>query len=105
MARPVDLADTDEPQRNNARKQAGERLTNQAREPVAADSELPALSTNTTHKIADATVAAIDTPYLHIAHATARAVKIAGHSTIGLPATTHTTSRTPTTALSATNTA
>jgi len=42
------------------------------------------------HKVADTIVAAVDIPFLHIADATAQAVKIADHSTVGLLATAYT---------------
>ena len=49
--------------------------------------ELVALCTNTMHKVADAVSAAIDVPLVHIADATATAVRGAGFSTVGLLAT------------------
>jgi aspartate racemase len=90
VVRSVDFADIEELQRNDAWEEAGERLASEARGLVAAGAELLVLCTNTMHKVADTIVAAVDIPFLHIADATAQAVKIADHSTVGLLATAYT---------------
>jgi aspartate racemase len=55
-----------------------------------AGAELLVLCTNTMHKVADQIVAAIDIPFLHIADATAAAVREAELSSVGLLATAYT---------------
>jgi aspartate racemase len=50
----------------------------------AAGAELLVLCTNTMHKVADHVQAAVSIPFLHVADATAAAVKNAGIGTIGL---------------------
>jgi aspartate racemase len=86
----VDFADIEELQSIGAWDEAGERLASEARQLVAAGAELIVLCTNTMHKAADAIVAAADVPFLHIADATADAVKAASLSTVGLLATAYT---------------
>ena len=48
------------------------------------------LCTNTMHKVADAIIAAIEIPFVHIADTTAHAVTTQGLSTVGLLATGYT---------------
>ena len=62
----------------------GRRLARGARGVAAAGAELLVLCTNTMHKVADAIEAAVDIPFLHIADATAAALKEAGHGRVGL---------------------
>jgi aspartate racemase len=69
---------------------ASERLADEARVLEAAGSELLVLCTNTMHKMADAVSAAVGIPLVHIADATADAVRAAGLSTVGLLATAYT---------------
>jgi aspartate racemase len=90
VLRSVDFADIEELQSIGAWDEAGERLASEARQLVAAGAELIVLCTNTMHKAADAIVAAADVPFLHIADATADAVKAASLSTVGLLATAYT---------------
>jgi aspartate racemase len=61
-----------------------------ARVLVAAGAELVVLCTNTMHKVADAIIGAIDVPFVHIADASAAAVREAGASSVGLLATGYT---------------
>lgn len=63
---------------------AGALLANAARALESAGAEFLLLCTNTMHKVAPAIEAAIRIPLLHIADATAEAVKNAGLSTVGL---------------------
>lgn len=63
---------------------AGELLAADAARLVAAGSELIVLCTNTMHRVADVIEAAIDVPFIHLADATAAAVKAAGLTTVGL---------------------
>jgi aspartate racemase len=57
---------------------------------VAAGAELIVLCTNTMHKRADDVAAAVGVPFVHIADATAAAVRGAGLGTVGLLATAYT---------------
>ena len=62
----------------------GEILANAAHSLHAAGAECVVLCTNTAHKLAAAVEAAVPLPLLHVADATADAVKRAGHTTVGL---------------------
>jgi aspartate racemase len=90
VLRSVDFAEIEELQRLDAWPLAGERLAGEARVLEAAGSELLVLCTNTMHKVADAVASAVAIPLLHIADATADAVRAAGLSTVGLIATAYT---------------
>jgi aspartate racemase len=90
VLRSVDFAEIEELQRLDAWPLAGERLAVEARVLEAAGSELLVLCTNTMHKVADVVAAAVGIPLLHIADATADAVRAAGLSTVGLIATAYT---------------
>jgi aspartate racemase len=57
---------------------------------VGAGAEVLVLCTNTMHKVADAISAAVDVPFVHIADATAEAVRARGLTTVGLLATAYT---------------
>lgn len=63
---------------------AGEALAQAAQNIEAAGADFLVICTNTMHKVAPAIEAAIDIPLLHIADATADAIKGSGYSTIGL---------------------
>ena len=63
---------------------AGEMLAGAARSLQAAGADFIVLCTNTMHKVAERIEAAVDIPFLHIADATAQAIKAAGHERIGL---------------------
>ena len=63
---------------------AGELLGADAARLEAAGAELIILCTNTMHRVADAIVAAVGIPFLHLADATADAVVTAGIETVGL---------------------
>jgi aspartate racemase len=90
LLRSVDFAEVEELQRTARWNEAGELLAREARELEAAGAELVVLCTNTMHKVADAITAAIDVPFVHIADATAEAVRDTGASTVGLLATAYT---------------
>jgi len=63
---------------------AGEAMTDAARRLQAAGVDFIVLCTNTMHKVAGAIERAVEIPLLHIADPTAAAIKVAGHSTVGL---------------------
>jgi len=69
---------------------AGRLLAGDARRLEAAGAELVVLCTNTMHRVADAIEAAISVPFLHLADATAAAVRDAGLGMIGLLGTRYT---------------
>jgi aspartate racemase len=87
LLRSVDVADIEPLQRTGRWEEAGVRLAAEARALVAAGGQLLVLCTNTMHKVADAITAAIDVPFVHIADATAEAVRAGELRTIGLLAT------------------
>lgn len=90
VLRSVDFADFEKMQSTGSWDEAGERLAAEARLLVVAGAELLVLCTNTMHKVSAAIVAAVETPLLHIADATADAIAEAGISRVGLVATAYT---------------
>jgi len=90
VLRSVDFARIEELQRAGDWDQAGAILASEARALVAAGAELLLLCTNTMHRVAEQITDAIDVPFIHIADATADAVRAAGLSTVGLLATIYT---------------
>ena len=90
VLRSVDFADIEELQSTGAWDRAGERLATEASALARAGAELLVLCTNTMHKVADAITASVEIPFVHIADATADAVRGADISTIGLLATAYT---------------
>lgn len=90
ILRSVDFATIEELQRSGDWNRAGALLAHEARALVAAGAELLVLCTNTMHQVAAAITDTVDVPFIHIADATAEAVKTAGFSTVGLLATVYT---------------
>jgi aspartate racemase len=90
LLRSVDFAEIESLQREARWVQAGTRLADEARALVLAGAQLLVLCTNTMHKVADAIAAAIDVPLVHIADATAEAVRDQRLQTVGLLATAYT---------------
>ncbi len=90
ILRSVDFAEIEELQRSGRWEEAAERLGREARGLVAAGAELLLLCTNTMHKVAGTVSDAVDIPFVHIADATADAVRAAGLSKVGLLATAYT---------------
>ena len=90
LLRSVDFTDIEPLQRSGRWDEAGARLAEEARGLVGAGAELLVLCTNTMHKVADAISAAADVPFVHIADATAEAVRGQGLETVGLLATGYT---------------
>ena len=64
--------------------QAGAALNAAARQLAAAGAEIIGLATNTMHIVAEATVAGLDRPFIHIADPTATALLADGFDTVGL---------------------
>jgi aspartate racemase len=90
LLRSVDFAELERLQREGRWEEAGIRLANEARVLVAAGAQLLVLCTNTMHKVADTIAAATDVPFVHIADATAEAVRDSRLQTVGLLATAYT---------------
>jgi aspartate racemase len=88
--RSVDFFDVERLQRSGDWEQAGDLLAKEAAALEEAGSELLVLCTNTMHKVADPIEAAISIPFIHIADATADAVRAAGFERVGLLATGYT---------------
>lgn len=80
----VDFADIERLQAAGQWEAAGELLAGIARSLEAGGAELLLLCTNTMHKVAPAIEAASSIPFLHLADATATAVRAAGIDTVGL---------------------
>ena len=77
-------------QREGRWDEAGALLAGEARALERAGAELLVLCTNTMHKVAGAITDAIGIPFVHIADATAAAIRAAGLRTVGLLATGYT---------------
>ena len=90
LVRSVDFAGVERLQREDRWAEAGAMLAEEARALVAAGAEVLALCTNTMHRVADEVAAAVDVPFVHIADATAAAVRARGLTRVGLLATAYT---------------
>ena len=84
IIRSYDFASIEELQSTGAWDEAGERLAADANRLITAGAELIALCTNTMHRVADVIEGAIDVPFVHLADATAAAVKAQDLDTVGL---------------------
>ena len=80
----VDFADIERLQVSGEWERAGELLAGLAKQLEAAGAELLVLCTNTMHKVADQIEAAVSVPLVHLADATAAAVRRAGLKAVGL---------------------
>jgi aspartate racemase len=80
----VDFAEIERLQVAGDWPRAGELLASEAARLERAGAELLVLCTNTMHRVADQVQAAVGIPLLHLADATAAAVRAAGLSTVGL---------------------
>jgi len=80
----VDFAEVEEHQRQGKWPEAAELLTGAALNVEQGGADFVVLCTNTMHKVADAIQSRIGIPLLHIADATANAVKRAGLHRMGL---------------------
>ncbi|MBV2153397.1 aspartate/glutamate racemase family protein [Kitasatospora sp. SUK 42] len=80
----VDFAEIERLQAAGRWSEAGEILADAARSLEAAGAELLLICTNTMHKVADQVEAAVSVPLLHLADATAEAVRAAGVRRVGL---------------------
>lgn len=80
----VDFAEIEGYQRAGNWEAASQRLVKTAQQLERADVDCIILCTNTLHKIADDIIEAIDVPFLHIADATADAIKNTDIKTVGL---------------------
>ena len=80
----VDFADIERLQVEGRWDDAGALLAEHARRLESAGAQLLVLCTNTMHKVAGHIEAAVSIPFLHLADATAAAVRGAGITTVGL---------------------
>jgi len=80
----VDFHEVEGPMQEGDWDRVGASLALAARQVRAGGAQCLLLCTNTMHRVAPAIEAAIDIPFLHIAEPTARALKQAGHTRIGL---------------------
>jgi aspartate racemase len=80
----LDFAPVEELQRANRWNEAARVLQAAARSLTAAGAECLLICTNTMHKVADAVAEVVDIPLLHIADATAAAVRFRGLRRVGL---------------------
>ncbi|MGW4893076.1 aspartate/glutamate racemase family protein [Kitasatospora sp. NPDC004240] len=80
----VDFATVERLQAEGRWAEAGELLADAARSLEAAGAELLLICTNTMHKVAGQVEAAVSVPLLHLADATAAAVRATGLRTVGL---------------------
>lgn len=80
----VDFQEIEELQMSGDWAAAGEALAQAGQHIQAAGADFLVICTNTMHKVAPAVEDAIDIPLLHIADATADAIKASGFGTIGL---------------------
>ncbi|MEV7022015.1 aspartate/glutamate racemase family protein [Kitasatospora sp. NPDC093558] len=80
----VDFATVERLQAEGRWTEAGELLAGAARSLEAAGADLLLICTNTMHKVADQVASAVSVPLLHLADATAAAVRTAGLRRVGL---------------------
>ena len=80
----VDFAEIEELQVSGEWDRAGELLASAAVSLQRAGAELVLLCTNTMHRVADQVEAALEVPFVHLADATAAAVRREGLTTVGL---------------------
>ncbi|MFE5587484.1 aspartate/glutamate racemase family protein [Kitasatospora sp. NPDC056531] len=80
----VDFAEIEQLQAAGRWEEAGSILAGAARSLEAAGADLLLICTNTMHKVADQVSAAVSVPLLHLADATATAVRAAGVGRVGL---------------------
>ncbi|MEV0210587.1 aspartate/glutamate racemase family protein [Streptomyces sp. NPDC050788] len=80
----VDFAEIEQLQVQGRWAEAAEILAGAARSLEAGGADLMLICTNTMHKVADAVEAAVSIPLLHLADATADAVRASGLSRVGL---------------------
>ena len=80
----VDFQEIEDLQHRGDWHTAGERLAESARQVEAAGADFLLICTNTMHKVAPQIEAALNIPLLHIADATAEAIRRRGIQTIGL---------------------
>jgi aspartate racemase len=80
----VDFAEIEQLQVQGRWAEAGEILAAAARSLEAAGADMVLICTNTMHKVADVVGAAVSIPLLHLADATAEAVRASGLRRVGL---------------------
>jgi len=93
LVRSYDFAVIERLQSAGEWERAGQLLAGDARRLEGAGAEILVLCTNTMHEIADAITSAVSIPFVHIADATAAAIKGAGLSEVALLGTRYTMER------------
>lgn len=87
LIRSLDFAEIEALQVKGDWDAAGQVMNAEAKALVAGGAELLILATNTMHKLADQMMQGVDVPFVHIAEATAQAIKSVGFKRPGLMAT------------------
>jgi aspartate racemase len=87
LIRSLDFAKIEKLQKNDEWEAAGAILNNEARALERGGAEVIILATNTMHKLAHQLTAGLTIPLIHIAEATAKAIKAGGHRHPGIMAT------------------
>ena len=90
LLRSVDFAEVERMQRDGRWDDAGTLLAAEARALEGAGAELLVVCSNTMHRAASPIIEAIGIPFVHIADATADAIRAAGLHSVGLLATAYT---------------
>ncbi len=80
----VDFHDIEQMQMNDNWDAAGTALADAAQRLERGGADVILLATNTMHLVADAITSAVDVPFIHIADATANAIKAAGVDSVAL---------------------
>ncbi|MGW3335737.1 aspartate/glutamate racemase family protein [Streptomyces rubiginosohelvolus] len=80
----VDFAEIERLQAEDRWEEAGEVLADAARAVQSAGADMVLICTNTMHKVADTVASAVSVPLVHLADATADAVRAAGVRKVGL---------------------
>ncbi|MEU6837890.1 aspartate/glutamate racemase family protein [Streptomyces rubiginosohelvolus] len=80
----VDFAEIERLQAEGRWEEAGEVLADAARAVERAGADMVLICTNTMHKVADTVASAVSVPLVHLADATADAVRVAGVRKVGL---------------------
>lgn len=89
----LDFAEIEAMQAAGRWDDAGAELARAAKALQAAGADVVVICTNTMHKVADRVAAAVDVPLLHLADATAAAIRAAGVTRVGLLGTEFTMSQ------------
>lgn len=84
IVRSYDFAMIERLQAEGEWEEAGRMLAEDAHRLVSVGAELIVLCTNTMHRVSDVIESSVEVPFIHLADATAKAVRSAGLTTVGL---------------------